>query len=211
MAPKACNSALEAIRTWKWIPGTARREIPSQGCRYNLGKKRRMTERDSRSFTFPRALIEYQLHVIVQALFDAEARISATPIVQTARKDAPAVREALISYPTILKVEFRGSRAVSRIIGSLAGKYVERLGDANLEDAAVKCVFGAYNHHGQVCFSTERNYVIRSVADRFMECSRQKRRSSRLGVPILKDSPSKLKPSRSKGAKFVFGSSTFKD
>lgn len=76
-------------------------------------------------------------------------------IVQTQREEAPAVTEALIGHPAIRKVEFVGSAAVGRIIGSLAGKYLKPilmelggkcaavvLEDADLEDASTKCISG---------------------------------------------------------------------
>lgn len=76
-------------------------------------------------------------------------------IVQTRREDAAAVTEALISHPAIKKIEFIGSASVGKIIGQLGGKYLKPvlmelggkgpaivLADADLEDAAQKCVAG---------------------------------------------------------------------
>src|ERR1700728_4861618 len=93
-------------------------------------------------------------HLLVQALFDAGLEKDAINFVQVDREDAPAVTEALISHKAIRKVEFIGSAAVGKIIGSLAGKYLKPvlmelggkcavivLEDADLDDAAMKCVF----------------------------------------------------------------------
>lgn len=76
-------------------------------------------------------------------------------ILQTRREDAPAVTETLIAHPAIRKIEFTGSAPVGRVIGQLCGKYLKPilmelggkgpvivLEDANLEQAAKKCVAG---------------------------------------------------------------------
>ena len=76
-------------------------------------------------------------------------------ILQTRREDAPAVTETLIAHPAIRKIEFTGSAPVGKIFGLLCGKYLKPilmelggkgpvivLEDANLEQAAKKCVAG---------------------------------------------------------------------
>ena len=96
-------------------------------------------------------------HLLVQALFEAGLPKDAINVVQVDREDAPAVTEALISHKAIRKVEFIGSAAVGKIIGSLAGKYLKPvlmelggkcavvvLEDADLDDAAMKCVFAGW-------------------------------------------------------------------
>lgn len=73
--------------------------------------------------------------------------------IQCSRADGPAVTEAIISHPELRKVEFIGSAAVGRVIGSVAGKYLKPvlmelgdqspvlvLEDANLEAAAKNVV-----------------------------------------------------------------------
>lgn len=102
-------------------------------------------------------------------------------MIQTRREDAAAVTEALISHKAIQKIDFIGSQAVGRVIGSLCGKYLKPvlmelggkgpaivLDDTNLEQAARCCAIGATLHHGQICFSTERTIVQRSIAEQFL-------------------------------------------
>ncbi|KIW63506.1 hypothetical protein PV04_08505 [Phialophora macrospora] len=102
--------------------------------------------------------------------------------IQAARKDAPAVTEALIAHPAIRKVEFIGSASVGRAIGQLASKHLKPilmelggkspaivLEDANLAEAAKKVAFGAFVHQGQICFSTERIIVVKDVAEEFVQ------------------------------------------
>ncbi|KAE8151874.1 Aldehyde/histidinol dehydrogenase [Aspergillus avenaceus] len=96
--------------------------------------------------------------------------------------DAAAVTTALIAHPAVRKISFTGSTNVGAIIASTAGKYVKPvvlelggkaaaivLDDANLERAAMCCTIGAFLHSGQVCMSTERIIVQRSIADKFRD------------------------------------------
>ncbi|KAK2470437.1 hypothetical protein H9L39_18054 [Fusarium oxysporum f. sp. albedinis] len=94
--------------------------------------------------------------------------------------DAAAVTEALIAHPAIKKINFTGSTLVGSIIASLAGKHVKPLllelggkasaivlKDADVKKAATSCAVGAFIHGGQVCMSTERILVHRSISDEF--------------------------------------------
>lgn len=102
--------------------------------------------------------------------------------VQADRASAAEVTETLIANERIRKVEFIGSAAVGRLIGATAAKHLKPvlmelggkcpaivLDDANLQKAAVLCAKGAVLHHGQICFSTERIIVQRSIAKQFQE------------------------------------------
>ncbi|KAG4293556.1 NAD-dependent aldehyde dehydrogenase [Fusarium proliferatum] len=94
--------------------------------------------------------------------------------------DAAAVTDALIAHPAIKKINFTGSTLVGSIIASLAGKHVKPLllelggkasaivlKDADVKKAATSCAVGAFIHGGQVCMSTERILVHRSISDEF--------------------------------------------
>lgn len=76
-------------------------------------------------------------------------------VIQCRREDAAIITECLVAHHAIRKVEFIGSPAVGKIIGQLGGKYLKPvlmelggkcaaivLDDANLEDAAEKCIRG---------------------------------------------------------------------
>ncbi|KAF2008782.1 vanillin dehydrogenase [Aaosphaeria arxii CBS 175.79] len=97
-------------------------------------------------------------------------------------EDAAEVTSALISHPSVKKINFTGSTAVGSIIASLAGQYLKptvmELGgkapaiicdDADIELAAVQCCLGAFLHAGQVCMSTERIIVNAAIATEFRE------------------------------------------
>ncbi|OCT50234.1 Vanillin dehydrogenase [Cladophialophora carrionii] len=161
-------------------------------------------------------------HMLVSILGEAGLPDGVVNVIQTARHDAATVTEALISHPAIKKVEFIGSASVGRAIGQLCGKHLKPilmelggkgpvlvLADANLEDAAEKCVAGAFLHHGQLCFSTERVIVVESVAKRFQELLKQKAPNfppgSGVSQQILGASLDKLRDAQQKGATFLVG------
>lgn len=101
------------------------------------------------------------------------------------------------------------------------------LEDADLEDSATKCITGgkinlrvkfgrhklmpltAFNHHGQICFSTERIIVIQSIADRFIDLLKKKAlqwpRNHGVNARIVKTSYDMLVDAQLKGAKFILG------
>ncbi|KAI1963441.1 hypothetical protein LOZ58_002275 [Ophidiomyces ophidiicola] len=94
--------------------------------------------------------------------------------------DAAEVTTALIAHPAVRKVTFTGSTNVGSIVAATAGKYIKPvllelggkassivLDDAELDKAALQCVLGAFLNSGQICMSTERIIVQRSVAEKF--------------------------------------------
>jgi acyl-CoA reductase-like NAD-dependent aldehyde dehydrogenase len=101
-------------------------------------------------------------------------------VISTDVKDAEAVSEAIISHPAVKRINFTGSTRVGRILAQLAAKYLKPillelggkapllvLADADLDAAVDATVFGAYVNQGQICMSTERVIIERSVADAF--------------------------------------------
>ena len=95
-------------------------------------------------------------------------------------KDAESVAEALIAHPAVKRINFTGSTRVGRILALLAAKYLKPillelggkaplivLADADIDAAVDATVFGAYANAGQICMSTERVIIERSVADEF--------------------------------------------
>ena len=101
-------------------------------------------------------------------------------MVMADRSAGPAITETIIAHPGIRKVEFIGSAPVGRTIGLVAAKHLKPifmelrdqspaiiLDDADLQKAAQQCAQGAMAHQGQVCFSTERLIVMKSVPNEF--------------------------------------------
>jgi acyl-CoA reductase-like NAD-dependent aldehyde dehydrogenase len=94
--------------------------------------------------------------------------------------NAPAITKMLVADPQIKKINFTGSTLVGRIIGQLAGEHLKpvllELGgknpaivweDADLDNAAVQCALGAFFNSGQVCMSTDRIVVHKTVRAEF--------------------------------------------
>jgi acyl-CoA reductase-like NAD-dependent aldehyde dehydrogenase len=119
-------------------------------------------------------------HALVRIFHDAGVLHGALNKIQCDRSAASEVTEALIAHHAIKKVEFIGSNPVGSIIGQLCGKYLKPilmelggksaaivLEDADLPRAAELVVRGAFFHHGQICFSTERAIVVEAVAEKF--------------------------------------------
>lgn len=97
-------------------------------------------------------------------------------------EDAAEVTTTLIEHPAVKKINFTGSTAVGRIIASQAGKNLKPvllelggkasaivLEDADLKLAATQCALGAFLHSGQICMSSERVLVHKSIKPQFLE------------------------------------------
>jgi acyl-CoA reductase-like NAD-dependent aldehyde dehydrogenase len=89
---------------------------------------------------------------------------------------------ALCEAPGVGKIFFTGSVEVGRKVGGLCAKHLKgsvlELGgkdpqivcaDADLANAISGCVWGGFANAGQTCSGIERTYVVREVADRFLE------------------------------------------
>ena len=94
-------------------------------------------------------------HLIVEIFEQAGCPKGVLNQVQVAREDAAHITEFLIANERIRKIEFIGSAAVGRIIGSVAAKHLKPilmelggkcpaivLDDADLEKAAGLCAAG---------------------------------------------------------------------
>lgn len=105
------------------------------------------------------------------------------PVLQVVTHEADvaaALVEALISHPSVRRVNFTGSTRVGRIVGELAGRHLKRallelggkaplivLEDADVNQAVAAAAFGAFVNQGQICMSTERIVVDERIADAF--------------------------------------------
>src|SRR4051794_49182 len=94
--------------------------------------------------------------------------------------DAADVVDELIAHPAVRRINFTGSTRVGRLVAENAARHLKRvllelggkaplvvLEDADLDEAVAAAKFGAFMHQGQVCMSTEKVVVARSVADDF--------------------------------------------
>ena len=107
-----------------------------------------------------------------------------------------AVGNALVES-SVAKIFFTGSVEVGRSVGvacaerlkgsvlELGGKDAQLvLADANLANAISGCLWGGFANAGQTCSGIERVYVMREVADRFVEGVVEGAKALRLGDPL---------------------------
>ena len=118
--------------------------------------------------------------LIAGVLHEAGLPAGVLNVVTNAPADAAAVAEALITDPRVRAVNFTGSTEVGRIVGTLAAQHLKPavlelggknsllvLDDADLDHAVNAATFGAFHNAGQICMSTDRVLVDRSVAEEF--------------------------------------------
>lgn len=133
---------------------------------------------------------------IVDALRDAGVPSGAINLVRNEPEDAAEVVEELIAHPAVRRINFTGSTRVGRIIAAMAARHLKRvllelggnaplivLADADLERAVAAATFGSFMHQGQICMSTERIVIDRSVAEDFAERLASRASSLRVGDP----------------------------
>jgi benzaldehyde dehydrogenase (NAD) len=90
------------------------------------------------------------------------------------------IGEALVTDPHVGLIAFTGSTRAGRIVGALAAKHLKRthlelggnsaliiLDDVDLEKAVSVGAFGSFMHQGQICMTTGRHLVARSIADAY--------------------------------------------
>ncbi|MFE7835865.1 aldehyde dehydrogenase [Streptomyces sp. NPDC057474] len=133
---------------------------------------------------------------IAAVLRDSGVPDGALNLLTNAPEDAPEVVEELIVHPAVRVINFTGSTRVGRIIAEKAATHFKRtllelggkaplvvLDDADLDDAAAAASFGAFMYQGQICMSTERIVVDRSVAEAFTERLAARARALTTGDP----------------------------
>ena len=116
-------------------------------------------------------------------------------IVRTAHGDG-STGKALVES-SAAKIFFTGSVEVGRQVGvacaeRIKGSVLELggkdpmivLGDANLPNAISGALWGGFANAGQTCSGIERVYVMREVADRFIDGVVEDARALRLGDPV---------------------------
>ncbi len=110
--------------------------------------------------------------------------------------EAAAIGDELVENPHVRRLNFTGSTATGRRLAEAAGRQLKRivlelggqnplivLGDADVEYAVNATAFGAFMHQGQICMSTRRVLVERSIADEFTEKLAAKTRGLKTGDP----------------------------
>jgi benzaldehyde dehydrogenase (NAD) len=133
---------------------------------------------------------------IARVLQDAGLPDGVVNFVSNAPEDAAGVVEELIAHPSTRRINFTGSTRVGRIIAEQAGRHLKKvllelggkaplivLADADLDRAVAAAHFGAFMHQGQICMSTERIVVDRSLAGEFAARLTERAKGLRIGDP----------------------------
>ncbi len=108
------------------------------------------------------------------------------------------VGEQIVESRRVAKVSFTGSAPVGESIIRKAGlkKVTMELGnnsgtiiepDADLDEAAARCVESAFSNSGQVCISLQRLYVHKAIAEEFTRRFVKETANLKVGNPMEKD------------------------
>jgi acyl-CoA reductase-like NAD-dependent aldehyde dehydrogenase len=149
---------------------------------------------------------------VARAIADAGLPAGAINLIIHSPDDAPDVADELIAHPAVRRVSFTGSTKVGRIIAIKCAEHLKRcllelggkapqvvLPDADLEAAADAASFGAFMNSGQICMSTERIVVDRTVAGELGQ--KLAERASRLVVGDPRDQGTMIGPVTSDAAR----------
>ena len=133
---------------------------------------------------------------VVNALVDAGLPDGVINLITNDPADAAEVVDELIAHPLTRRINFTGSTKVGRIIAEKAGKHLKRvllelggkapmvvLPDADVDRAVKAANFGAFFHQGQICMSTERAIVDRSLVDSFADKLAERASGMKVGDP----------------------------
>ena len=141
-------------------------------------------------------------HLMIASIFEeAGFPKGVINVITNAPPDAAEVVDELISNPHTRRISFTGSTKIGKLIAESAGRHLKRvvlelggkapmivLGDADLDAAVAAANFGAFANQGQICMSTERIIVEKSIAEEFAKRLAAKSSSLKVGDPLSPDS-----------------------
>ena len=142
---------------------------------------------------------------IARAINDAGVPPGVVNLITHEGPDAADVVDELIAHPAVRRINFTGSTRVGRLVAENAARHLKRvllelggkapqivLADADIDEAVAAAKFGAFMHQGQICMSTERLVVDKSVVDSF--ASKLGERASELTVGDPRDPGTQIGP-----------------
>ena len=142
---------------------------------------------------------------IARALGDAGLPPGVVNLITHEGPDAADVVDELIAHPAVRRINFTGSTRVGRLVAENAARHLKRvllelggkapqivLADADIDEAVAAAKFGAFMHQGQICMSTERLVVDKSVVDSF--AGKLGERASALTVGDPRDPATQIGP-----------------
>ncbi|MGW4755976.1 benzaldehyde dehydrogenase [Streptomyces chartreusis] len=108
----------------------------------------------------------------------------------------PEAGQALVEDPRVPVISFTGSTAAGRAVGEAAGRHLKRahlelggnsalivLEDADLDAVISTAAWGSFFHQGQICMTTGRHLVHRSLYEEYVERLAAKADSLAVGDP----------------------------
>jgi len=108
--------------------------------------------------------------------------------------------EALVADPHVRVISFTGSTAAGRMVGQSAARHLKRahlelggnsalivLDDADLDAAVSAAAWGSFFHQGQICMTTGRHLVHRSLAEEYIERLAAKADGMPVGDPYTQE------------------------
>ena len=117
-------------------------------------------------------------------------------VVTATREAAEEIGDEMISNPAVRRISFTGSTEVGKVIAEKAGRNLKRavlelggkdpliiLADADLDYAIDAAAWGAFLHQGEICMSTERIIVEKSIAKEFTDRLKDRAESLPTGDP----------------------------
>ena len=140
-------------------------------------------------------------HLAIGSVFEeAGFPKGAINVITNAPADAAEVVDELISNAKTRRISFTGSTKIGRLIAESAGRHLKRVvlelggkapmvvfADADIDAAVSAANFGAFMNQGQICMSTERIIVEKSVADEFAKKLAAKGSALKVGDPMAPD------------------------
>jgi acyl-CoA reductase-like NAD-dependent aldehyde dehydrogenase len=121
-------------------------------------------------------------------------------VVTHAPGESAPIGDEFVEHPAVRRINFTGSTATGRKLAEAAGRNLKRillelggynplivLGDADVDYAVDASTFGSFFHQGQICMSTRRIIVERSIADEFTRRLAEKTQSLKAGDPKEQD------------------------
>ncbi len=140
--------------------------------------------------------------LVIEILGEAGLPPGAANLVLHAPEEAEKIVETLVAHAAVRRVNFTGSTRVGRMVASTCAAHLKRcllelsgkaplivLDDADIDAAVAAAAFGAFFAQGQICISTERIIVDRSVAEPFVEKLIEKTNTLTAGDPRSGDFP----------------------
>jgi len=141
-------------------------------------------------------------HLMIASIFEeAGFPKGVVNVITNAPADAAEVVDELIANPKTRRISFTGSTKIGRLIAESAGRHLKRvvlelggkapmivLKDADLDAAVDAANFGAFMNQGQICMSTERIVVEKSVAEEFAKKLATKAATLKVGDPLSPES-----------------------